>query len=112
MSGICGYFGEGDPAWLAAMLGAISYRGDTNSTCIEPRYGFGYRFWQGRPGKAQEIYTAADGARTVAAGTLAPMVVNPAASLDERLRRQDFADLDGAFCAARVNTAREELTLL
>jgi asparagine synthase (glutamine-hydrolysing) len=112
VSGICGFFGAGDPAWLDAMLGAIAYRGDTNRTVVESRFGLGYRFWHGRPGKAQAIFEAADGARTVTAGTLAPVVADPAAVLDERLRAGDFAALDGAFCAARVDAAREELTLL
>src|SRR5690348_16900058 len=69
MSGICGYFGTGDPAWLAAMLAAIGYRGDTECTFVESHCALGYRFWRGRPGKAQTIFAAADGARTVAAGT-------------------------------------------
>ena len=112
MSGICGYIGEGNPAWLEAMLGAISYRGDTNLTTSERGFGLGYRFWRGRPGKAQAIFTASDGARTVAAGTLAPVVADPAVALDARLRASDFADLDGAFCAARVDVGRNELTLL
>jgi asparagine synthetase B (glutamine-hydrolysing) len=33
-------------------------------------------------------------------------------TLDQRLRVQQFAELDGAFCAAHIDGAREQLTLL
>jgi len=112
MSGICGFMGEGDPAWLDAMLGAISYRGDTNVTAKGPRFGLGYRFWKGRPGKAQNIYGAPDGAYTAVAGTLAPAIDDPALALDVRTRTSDWAALDGAFCAARIDAEQRELTLL
>jgi len=112
MSGICGFIGAGDSGWLEPMLAAISYRGDANATASGDRFGLGYRFWRGRPGKAQAIFEATDGTLTVAAGTLAPMVPNPAAALDARLRSNDLSELDGAFGAARVDVARAELTLL
>src|SRR5688500_3196934 len=112
MSGICGFIGDGDAAWLEPMLAAISYRGDTNATASGDQFALGYRFWRSRPGKAQAIYATADGVRTAVAGTLAPMVADPAAALDARLRNDDLRELDGAFCAARVDPARAELTLL
>ena len=112
MSGICGYFGRGDPAWLERMLGAVTYRGDDQAAAHGDGFGLGLRFWRGRPGKAHAIYVAPDGARTVAAGSLAPAVADPAAALDAALRGGDFARLDGAFAAARCDPRAGELTLL
>ena len=112
MSGICGFVGDGEPAWIDAMLAAIDYRGDSSSRAHGPRFGLGYRFYKGRPGKAQAIYQAPDGAYTAVAGTLAPPIDDPALAIDVRSRTSDWAALDGAFGAARIDPARDELTLL
>lgn len=112
MSGICGFIGEGDPAWLDAMLGAIGYRGDTSDKALGSGFALGYRFWKGRPGKSQAIYQAPDGAYTAAAGTLAPAIDDPALAFDVRSRTSDWVGLDGAFAMARVDVAERELTLL
>jgi asparagine synthase (glutamine-hydrolysing) len=118
MSGICGWIGEGDHAWIAAMLSAIEYRGDTSLTwsgagrAAGTPCTLGYRFWRGRPGKAQGIFNAPDGVQLAAAGSLAPIVTDPAAALDEVLRTSSLGDLDGAFAAARFDPATDELLLL
>jgi len=101
------------------MLGAIDYRGDSSRSAVAghdhgagPAFALGYRFWQGRPGKAQAIHVADDGVHTVVAGTLAPVVDDPARALDQRLRADQLHDLDGAFALARCDPRGEELTLL
>lgn len=101
MSGICGYFGPGDPNVLDLMLAAISYRGDKTHTAYSDNVGLGYRWWSGRPGKAPGVLC--DRPHLIAcAGTLAPPAVNPAAALLERLQSspQQLDDLDGAFACA------------
>ena len=103
MSGLCGFVGPGDPAWVSTMLAAIPYRGDRTDTAHAAGVGLGYRWWGGRPGKSPGIFRGPDGAIVVCAGTFAPPVADPAADLDRRLRQGDagLADLDGAFAAAR-----------
>jgi len=99
MSGICGYVGPGRPGVLEAMLEAIDYRGDRTDVAVAPGAGLGYRWWGERPGKSPGIHRA--GRDLVAcAGTLAPPVASPAATLLERLRTGDLATVDGAFAAA------------
>jgi asparagine synthase (glutamine-hydrolysing) len=97
------------------MLAAIDYRGDSSRSAVAsagPGFGLGYRFFQGRPGKAQAIHVADDGVHLVAAGTLAPAVPDPARALDQRLRAEQLQDLDGAFALARCDPRGDELTLL
>lgn len=109
MSGICGYVGPGSPGVLEAMLEAIDYRGDRVDTASVPGAGLGYRWWGGRPGKSPGILR--EGAHLVAcAGTLAPAVASPAASILALLRAGELDSLDGAFAAAWWDGAR--LTLL
>jgi asparagine synthase (glutamine-hydrolysing) len=111
MSGICGYVGQADPALLDAMLAAIDYRGDTTDAAVAPGAGLGYRWWKGRPGKSPGVHR--DGPHLVTcAGTLAPPVPSPAASLLERLQAGRLADLDGAFAAAWWDGERRRLTLI
>lgn len=101
MSALCGFVGPGDPAWIQAMLDAVPARGDRVDVAQPPGVSLGYRHHAGHTGTAPRIHHAPDGALTVCAGTLAPMVDDPAAELDRRLRTGDLEDLDGAFAAAR-----------
>jgi len=110
MSGICGWVGRQNPSILDAMLEAIDYRGDRVDRAIGDAVAIGYRFWEGRPGKAQQIHRL--GADMVAcAGTFAPPVTDPAAELSQKLER-DPENLDGAFAGALWNGARRELRLV
>jgi asparagine synthase (glutamine-hydrolysing) len=113
MSGICGFVGDADPALLDVMLAAIDYRGDSSDTVTAPGVGLGYRWWSSRPGKSPAIHR--DGPHLVAcAGTLAPPVALPTATLLQFLRpgTNDLPDLDGAFAAAWWDGERRRLTLL
>ncbi len=111
MSGICGYVGEAAPGALQAMLEAISYRGDHSDQVEEPGVGLGYRYWRGRPNKAQSIHRDADGVLVACAGTLSPPVASPAATLAAELAGTLEA-LDGAFSAAHWDAKARTLTLL
>lgn len=110
MSGICGWAGRQDPSILDAMLEAIDYRGDRVDRFVSDDIALGYRFWGGRPGKAQQIHR--QGSIVVAcAGTFAPPAPDPAAELPAKLER-DSANLDGAFAAALWDSDRKELRLV
>ncbi len=102
MSGICGLVGSAPPGTVEAMLGRIDYRGDSQDVWRDERAALGYRWWQGRAGKADGVFQ--EGPRkAVCCGTLAPPVENPAAtSLDQ-------PGLDGAF--AKAEWDGEQLTL-
>lgn len=102
MSGICGRVGEAAPEVLEAMLARIDYRGDAQDAWQDERAALGYRWWQGRAGKAGGVYVEGS-SRSVCCGTLAPPVDNPAAN------GLDAPDLDGAFAAAHWDG--ETLTL-
>jgi len=107
MSGICGYVGDAPPGVLAAMLGAIDYRGDSEDTFVGPGVGLGYRWWRGRPGKAPGIWRGPNGDATACAGALVPSSADPA----EHLATHPVDGLDGAFAAARWDAATGTLTL-
>ena len=93
------------------MLGAIDYRGDRTDVATAPGFGVGYRWWGGRPGKSPGIHRA--GAHLVAcAGTLAPPVPSPAATLLDMLGGRALGSLDGAFAAAWWDGERATLTLI
>ena len=112
MSGICGWVGESAPETLARMLAAIDYRGDRRDTLCLPGFSLGYRFWVGRPNKAQAIFE--DETQAVAcAGTFAPAVESPAEIVGERLRASpaSIAELDGAFAFAHWDKQARVLTL-
>lgn len=110
MSGICGYVGAGSPALLEGMLDAIDYRGDTTDTLTLDNAGFGYRWWQGRPGKSGGIER--DNTFAVAcAGTFAPAVNSPAIEGHRRIEL-GFDGADGAFAAAHFDIEAEVLTLV
>jgi asparagine synthase (glutamine-hydrolysing) len=109
MSGICGYVGAARDGVLEAMLEAIAYRGDRTEVVRTAGAGLGYRWWGGRPGKSDGILK--EGSNLVAcAGTLAPAVASPAASLLAALRSGNLDEVDGAFAAAWWDGAR--LTLV
>ncbi|PYO00183.1 MAG: hypothetical protein DMD91_11015 [Candidatus Rokuibacteriota bacterium] len=111
MSGICGFVGDADRTVLDEMLGAIDYRGDRTDVATAPGFGVGYRWWGGRPGKSPGIHRA--GAHLVAcAGTLAPPVPSPAATLLDMLGGRALGSLDGAFAAAWWDGERATLTLI
>jgi len=112
MSGICGFVGDAPPGTLELMLGAIDYRGDRQSTFVEGNVALGYRFWGGRPSKAQAILERADVA-VACAGTFAPAVASPPALVAERLvgGAPRFDDVDGAFAFAHWDRAAHALTL-
>src|SRR5688572_30266453 len=101
MSGICGWVGQADPSVLDLMLGAIDYRGDRSDIAHAPGIALGYRWWAGRPGKSPGIHSAQQHL-VACAGTLAPPVASPAATLLELLRAGTprLDTLDGAFAAA------------
>jgi asparagine synthase (glutamine-hydrolysing) len=110
MSGICGWVGEADPSVLDAMLDAIDYRGDRIDKAYAPGVALGYRWWGGRPGKSPGIHR--EGHHLIAcAGTFAPPVDSPAASLIGRLGNE-FDSIDGAFAAAWWDASAHKLTLL
>lgn len=94
------------------MLEPISYRGDRSDTVTAPGVGLAYRFWNGRPSKSPAIFKGLAGELVAAAGTLAPPVDFPAAHFNERLKKNELADLDGAFAVARWEPATSTLTLL
>lgn len=113
MSGICGYVGATDSAVLERMLAVIDYRGDRTDTVHQEQVGLGYRWWGGRPGKSPAIHV--EGTHWMAcAGTLAPVVPSPAASLLAKLKAGalDLSDLDGAFAAAWWNNENKRLWLI
>jgi asparagine synthase (glutamine-hydrolysing) len=113
MSGIAGWVGEADPRVLDAMLAAIDYRGDKIDITTGPGVALGYRFWAGRPGKSPAIHRA--GRHLAAcAGTLAPAVESPAATLHDLLRPGGGGTdrLDGAFAAALFDADSGVLTLV
>jgi len=112
VSGICGILGQRQDAkpLVEAMLARIDYRGDTSDVLILDDIALGYRWWQGRPGKAPRIYR--DGGDAVAcAGTLAPSVPDPAACLQKLLAHDATSELDGAFACAWWNAAQRTLSL-
>src|SRR5262249_2246550 len=77
VSAICGYVGPADPSVLDLMLAAAASRGDKSDTASADGAGLGYRFWGGRPGKAQGVHRA--GATLAAmSGSFAPPVAAPA----------------------------------
>jgi len=113
MSGICGFVGAADRSVVDAMLAAIDYRGDATDVAEAPGATLGYRWWRGRPGKSPGIHRV--GPHLVAcAGTLAPPVPSPAATLHDLLGRGGpaFETLDGAFAAAWWDGERSTLTLI
>ena len=110
MSGICGYVGAGSPALLDNMLRAIEYRGDRSDVLELGEVGLGYRWWQGRPGKATGI--ECDKSSAVAcAGTFAPAVTSPAIEVRRRIE-SGFRDADGAFAGAHYDIESRTLTLV
>jgi asparagine synthase (glutamine-hydrolysing) len=112
MSGICGFVGDGAAPALEAMLAAIGYRGDRSSTFSAPGIALGYRFWGGRPSKAQAIFET-EAVVVACAGTLAPAVDSPPSAVAERLTSGTprFDDLDGAFAFAHWSKKERVLTL-
>jgi asparagine synthase (glutamine-hydrolysing) len=113
MSGICGFVGQADSSVIDAMLAVIDYRGDKTDVACVAGAGLGYRWWSGRPGKSPSLHR--EGSHVVAcAGTLAPPVPSPAASLLQRLtsRNETLQDLDGAFAGAWWDGERRRLTLI
>jgi asparagine synthase (glutamine-hydrolysing) len=107
MSGLCGWVGEAPPDLLERMLARIDYRGDRQDVWQDQRAGLGYRWWGGRPGKAEGIWSEGDHteavtlrSRVVCCGTLAPPSDSPAASVRQTLEGNDLSKLDGAFAAA------------
>ena len=113
MSGICGYVGPGEPGVVDAMLAAIDYRGDRTDTATLPGVGLGYRWWGGRPAKSPGIHRQ-ESHLVACAGTLAPTVSSPAATLLEYLSAHPTAldSLDGAFAAGWWDSERKRLTLV
>lgn len=119
MSGIAGWIGPGaEPDLLGKLLGPIDYRGNTSLEAQGARFGLGYRFWSGRPGKSSAIER--EGQRLVAcAGTFAPPVSSPARELLEKIGGKTTAhdvaralgDIDGAFAFAMVDEATGDLVL-
>ncbi len=115
MSGICGWVGEAAPETLERMLAAIDYRGDSQHTESAPGVAFGYRFWAGRPSKAQAILRT-EAALVACAGTFAPAPTPPATWLAECIGRAGVTEaalskLDGAFAFAHWDIAERVLTL-
>ena len=94
------------------MLSAIDYRGDRQHSLTLPGLALGYRFWGGRPSKAQSILET-ETELVACAGTLAPSVSSPAAVIAEWLRAtpRRLAELDGAFAFAHWHKESRALTL-
>ncbi|MFM7846759.1 MAG: asparagine synthetase B family protein [Planctomycetota bacterium] len=113
MSGLWGYVGLAAPGTLQRLGERISYRGDRSDQCELPGVGLGYRGWQGRHGESAAIYRS-NSDLVVCAGTLTPIVADPAAELHARLAiaHQELNTLDGAFAAAWWDGLRQRLTLL
>ena len=115
MSAICGYVGAGDPKLLERMLDAVAYRGDRSDTAVGDGAGFGYRWWAGRPGKAEGVLRQSLNLAAVA-GSFAPSVgpgTSPASELGAILGEDKrLATLDGNFGAALWDGLRRRLTLL
>lgn len=112
MSAICGFVGQGDPRVLERMLAAADYRGDVSDQAVSDGVGFGYRGWQGRPGKSTGVHR--DGANLAAvAGSFAPPVLSPAAALGGIIGSPStLATLDGNFGAAHWDARGRRLTIL
>jgi len=97
VSAIAGYVGPADPSVLDRMLEAISYRGDRSDTAHLRDAGIGYRFWSGRPGKAQQVYRQGNLLAAVS-GSFAPRVDSPAAELCSLLDDPErLKTIDGNF---------------
>jgi len=112
MSGICGWLGQGAANTLERMLSAIDYRGDRQDTVTLPGVALGYRFWNGRKGKAPSILDS-DAELVACAGSFAQRVGSPTALIADRLRESPprLGDLDGAFAFAHWNKQAHVLTL-
>lgn len=115
MSAICGYIGTGDAMLLTRMLDAVSYRGDRSDTAITDGAGFGYRWWTGRPGKAEGVHRSGESLSAVA-GAFVPRLpghASPAVALAGVLADADrLAALDGNFGAAHWDARQRRLTLV
>jgi asparagine synthase (glutamine-hydrolysing) len=123
MSGLCGFLGSGDPAWLSRLLEPIEYRGDASQVLSGPGHGLGIRYVadRSRRGDARSgeaIYGGAaihqdpDGVLLALAGRIMPGPAEPAAHVDALYRQGRVGELDGDFAAARIDPARQELTLV
>lgn len=113
MSGLCGFAGAVDRSVLDLMLAAIDYRGDRSDTAVGQGIALGVRLWEGRANKSPGVHR--DGSDLcAAAGSLAPPVASPAATIAGMLARgiEGLADIDGAFAAARWDAAAQRLTLV
>ena len=113
--GICGTVGASESAILAAMLEAVSYRGDRSDTASASGIAFGFRWWTGRRGKSEGIARDANGMAMVAGSFSppAPLGMSPAADLVTVLASPTrLAALDGNFTGVRWDAAARRLTLV
>src|SRR3954463_7855451 len=112
VSGICGWGGQAATGTRERGLAAIDYRGDAEQLLEQPGLALGYRFWRGRPNKADAILES-ESALVACAGTFAPARTSPAELIAERLRLTPprFDGLDGAFAFAHWDKQARVLTL-